>query len=139
MQIQPQSLQITSILFFVSFCYFLLYSKKNITEIILGILIFITFIISQLFWYNPIQYSTIHQIDALIAKTTFISFVIYILFIKNLSSSVFFFSLLLIITSFYLFFLSNHYSTIEWCSINHIIYHGLAHIFSFVSSIYAFV
>lgn len=138
MESDPAYLRITNLSLFFSLLFFYLHSKKNIYEYCLAtILLFIIFC-SQLFWSNPIQHSAIHFIDALVAKIGIVCFVFYVIFFKKhpwwgcLFAS---FITVCIITSFYL---SNHYSTIEWCSELHIMFHGFMHMFCYVGTFFAF-
>jgi hypothetical protein len=139
MEIIPQYLKITNSLLALTFIYYIFNSKKNIGENILAILIILIIITSQLFWHNPIHKSNIHIIDAYIAKITIISFIIYILFYKKLSYFHLFIFIILLIIMFYTFYLSDYYSNKNWCCQNHLLYHGIAHIFCFLLSIYAFI
>ena len=102
-------------------------------EYLLASFLIIIIIFSQFFWDNPIKQSTIHKIDALIAKIVTFSFILYTLLYKFKFS--YLLLLLAIATSFYL---SNHYSTQEWCCNEHIFWHGSLHIFGFISTFYAF-
>jgi hypothetical protein len=129
---------ITNLSLFFSLLFFYLNSKKNIYEWILAVLLSLIIICSQLFWSNPIQHSLIHRIDAIVAKVSIVCFFIYIMFFKRhpwwgcLTAG---FIMVCIATSFYL---SNHFSTIEWCSEEHIMFHGLMHIFCYIGTFYAF-
>jgi hypothetical protein len=131
-------LKITNLLLFFSLLYFYFQSKKNIYECILAFMLLLIIICSQLFWSNPIQNSFIHIIDALVAKVTIICFVIYIFFFKKktwlgIPSAIIILSC--ICSSFYL---SNLYSTEEWCSEIHIVFHGIMHLFCFIGTFFAF-
>jgi len=129
---------ITNLSLFFSLLFFYLHSKKNIYEYFLALILVCIIICSQLFWSNPIQYSLIHQVDALVAKIGIFCFIFYIVFFKKhpwwgcLSAG---FITVCIISSFYL---SNHFSTIEWCSESHILFHGLMHLFCYIGTFFAF-
>jgi Ca2+/Na+ antiporter len=139
MHIRPQYLQLTSSLLLVTFAFFLFNSKKNICEIVLASLLLLTFILSQLFWSNPIRYSKIHKLDAIIAKFTLISFILYVFLFKQLSFLHFNLFLLLLCFMFYFFYYSHCHSCKEWCSNFHLYYHGLAHICCCITALYAFI
>jgi len=139
MELKPQYLKITNALLVLTLLYYILNSKKNIGENVLAILIIFILITSQIFWTKPLRYSNIHIIDAYIAKITIISFIIYILFYKIISYFHLFTFIILLLIMFYTFYLSNYYSNKNWCCHNHLLYHGISHIFCFLLSIYAFI
>jgi hypothetical protein len=125
---------ITSSSILISFFYSLFYSNTNI----LSFLLLSTYYFSQLFWSNPIQYSLIHKIDSVIAKTSISYFIIYTLTYKELTYLLYYSYLFIILNIFIMSYLSNIESTKKWCSDKHILYHGLLHIFCFIGSFYAF-
>jgi len=122
----------TNLLLIISILYLLFNGQKNKPwiEYVLAMFLVATIICSQLFWKNPIQQSTIHKIDAIVAKIVISSFIIYTLLYKYKFG--FLIVLLAIAVSFCL---SNHYSKKEWCCNNHIFCHGLLHFF--VSLLYS--
>ena len=73
----------TNLLLVISLIYFYLYSNKNWIETALAALLVATIITSQYFWRNPLRGTSLHKIDATIAKLCIFSFIIYTLFIKN--------------------------------------------------------
>ena len=109
--------------------------EKNILAFVLCI----CFILSQLFWYNPVRDSFIHKMDARVAKLNAFLFISYTLFYKNLSGFVLFLSLLLGVLTTYAFYRSNYYSCKEWCCDEHLFNHGLIHIAAFFSMLLAFI
>jgi len=127
----------TNILLIISIEYFIfntIYSNKILKiEFFLACLLILTIICSQLFWNNPIKNSIIHKIDAFISKIVICLFILYTIIYKFTIG--FLIILVAIIISFYF---SNYYSNKEWCSNNHIICHGLLHIFCFIGTIYTF-
>jgi uncharacterized membrane protein YgaE (UPF0421/DUF939 family) len=126
-------LRYTNLLLVIPILYFLFSKKKPIAEYILAIMLVFIIITSQLFWNNPIKQSQIDTIDSIIAKIVMISFCLYIVSYK------FKFSFLLVLLAICIsFYFSNYYSNQEWCSNEHIIYHGILHIFCFVATFYAF-
>jgi len=71
-------------LLIISISYFLSQELKNkqLVEYVLASFLIITIILSQTFWNNPIKHSSIHKIDAIIAKIVILSFILYTLFYK---------------------------------------------------------
>jgi uncharacterized membrane protein YgaE (UPF0421/DUF939 family) len=130
--IQHHHLCYTNLLLIISFIYGLLHYKSWIECILLSILI-LTMICSQLFWNNPIQHSTIHKVDAIIAKIAIFSFILYTLWYKFKLSYLF-----VLFAMFVSFYFSHHYSRQEWCSHQHLCCHGSSHIFCFIATFYAF-
>lgn len=123
----------TNLLLAISVVYFLINEDKPLFEYILAGFLVITIILSQLFWNNPIKGSKIHKIDAFFAKIVIFSFILYVLLFKF---HIIFLFILFFIALF--FYFSNYYSSLEWISKKHVIFHGLLHIFCFLGTIYAF-
>jgi len=136
---KPQILRITNSLLLLSFLFFLQFSEKNICEIILAGCLVITIIVSQLFWKNPIKHSTIHRIDGIVAKISLVLFIGYVTFYKKIDSMLFYLFLIIMVWMIYFFLLSDFNSRKEWCCNNHILYHGMSHIFCFAGSLFAFM
>jgi hypothetical protein len=123
---------ITSLFFLLGFFYYLLYSKKNVSENVLGITLFITFVVSEIFWFNPERFSISHKIDGFIAKVTLWMFLIYTIFYKNLENSakifyIFAFGMLCVT-----FYYSNLNSSLDWCCDEHVLYHMFFHLITFI-------
>jgi len=139
--IKPQYLKITNLLLFISFIFFIINSKKIIHEVLLGLCLLASIIMSQLFWNNPKKYSIVHRVDAYVAKFSISYFIIYTLLCKNLQiSMVLFYSYIVSLFGiFFSFYMSNYYSSREWCCSNHIYCHGMLHICCFIASLYAFL
>ena len=97
------------------------------------------YMVSQIFWNNPVRWSIIHKIDGVINKLSILLFIGYILYYKKMDISMTYAFMLIITRMIYFFILSNHYSTREWCCYKHIIYHGMSHILCFAGSLYAFL
>jgi hypothetical protein len=133
-----QYLRYTSMLLLISIAYFLctIPDIKNHpkVEFILAIFLLVTLVCSQLFWDHPIQHSTIHKIDAIVAKIVIFSFIVYTLMYK------FKISYLLVLAAIFIsFYYSHKYSRQEWCSTNHLCCHGLMHLFCFIATFYTFI
>jgi hypothetical protein len=139
MNIPPQILRITNSLIIISFLFFLQFSEKNMWEKILAGCSIIILISSQLFWANPVRYSTIHRIDGIVAKITVLSFIGYVTFYKKIDPILLYLFMILVVWMMYFFLLSNFYSNKEWCCNKHILYHGMSHIFCFICSLFAFL
>jgi hypothetical protein len=129
---------ITGSSMFLSFLYYLKYSRKNIHENVLGGSLMTTFVCSEIFWYNPIRFDIIHRIDGFVAKTSISYFIVYTLTCKELEYLYYYSYLCIMFGIFSSFYLSNRESSKEWCSDKHIMYHSLLHFFCFIGSLYAF-
>jgi len=138
---KPHHLKITNFLLGISFIFFIINSKKNINEVLLGLCLIASILMSQLFWNNPKKYSLIHKVDAYVAKFSISYFIIYTLLGKKLQKSrVLFYSYIVCLFGiFFSFYMSNYYSSKEWCCSNHIYCHGILHLCCFIASLYAFL
>jgi membrane-associated HD superfamily phosphohydrolase len=130
----------TNLLLIISMFFFLYKTKTrrpqptNKLEYFLATSLIATIIFSQLFWNNPIKYSKIHKIDAIIAKIVISSFILYTIIYK------FKFSYLLVLSAIAIsFYFSNHFSSQEWCSNKHLCCHGSLHLLCFIATFYAFL
>lgn len=135
----PNSLRITSSLFVISILYFTFFaSKEGWIEYGLAVCLIITIVFSQLFWINPIKDSLIHKWDAIIAKIVIAYFILYTILyqLTDWFSAILYGFVLICMAVF--FFLSNYYSSKEWCCEKHLEYHGLLHIFAFFATFFAF-
>lgn len=137
--LRPSYLCITSGLSFISVGLYLFTNNKNIEKNILTISLFFCLVLSQLFWYNPIQRSPLHKIDAFVAKVTIFLFIVYTLFYKNLSMLVVFFYILLGILTILAFYRSDCFSNKEWCCDDHLFNHGLLHVSAFFATLYVYL
>jgi hypothetical protein len=137
--LQPHYLCVTSGLFSISLILYAFTNEKGFEKNVLAFVLFICFLFSQFFWYDPIKGSLIHRVDAIIAKITAVLFVIYTFLYKNLPSGVLFLYVLLGILSMVAIYRSDYFSTIEWCSDDHLVNHSLLHIAGFFASLYVFL
>jgi hypothetical protein len=113
---------------------------NNNFEIILLLLLSSNLVWSILFWNNGKKKSLEHKIDGFLAKLSLILFIYYILFIKEnipRKHKTFLLGILSIVILLYYF--SNKYSSIEWCSTKHIITHSIFHVSIASGSIIAFI
>jgi len=107
-----------------------IFLNKNNTNLIekgCGVLNFSLFITSEFFWVNPIRYGLFHRIDGVVAKTTFLYFLVYTLNKNNLSMQhliEYYFTILLFLATFYG---SNYFSSRIWCCKKHLFFHVLLH------------
>ena len=139
MIIHPYYLCATSLLLVFTLIFFIVNSNKNVAECYLSICLLATIFFSQLFWRNPIKNSLIHRIDAIIAKISFISFILYTILYKNLNIYLLVSYILIMVGGLYTFYNSHKYSSEEWCCNNHLIYHGCSHLLCFIGSFCAFL
>ena len=101
------------------------------SDTLLSLLLLLTFCFSQMFWSNPIQGSTIHQCDAIIAKCVIAVFVCLTPW-----SPLYIFILGCMAVAFYY---SHTHSSVSWCCEPHLFYHGLLHMFSAYAATFAFI
>jgi hypothetical protein len=131
----PTYLCNTHSLLLLTIIFFIFYVKnKSPFEYILAGLLVVSILLSQMFWSNPIQHSRIHRIDAVVAKLTIATFILYTLLYK------FRYSYLLVLSALFItFYWSHSYSSQEWCSEQHIVWHGIFHVWCVIASFYAFL
>lgn len=125
-------LQLTSSLLLISFVFYLWHSKKNYCETALAFLLIPTWILAVLFWHDPVKNSLLHKMDARMAKITILFFILYT---SQKPSPAFFVVVALALSAFCL---SHHFSK-EWGGRNHLLFHAFAHIFGFMTTLFAFV
>ena len=129
----------TNLMLIISLIYFYFYSNKNWIETTLAVMLVATIITSQYFWRNPLRGTSLHKIDAIIAKLCIFSFIIYTLFIKNGANyTLLIYSILLVYIGLAAWF-SHHYSRLRWCSQEHIKSHAFLHYFCFLATFFAFI
>jgi len=87
-----------------------------------------------LFWYSPIQHGIMHKIDKIIViYTAFLTIgymLFYTLFCKKTHRYIWFLYGIVLASCSYFLYLSNYYSSIEWCSRDHIVSHFWFHLFA---------
>jgi len=119
---------------------FVLYRELlSIFEYILVAFIIFNIVASVLFWYNGNKHSGFHIVDGIFAKTSLITFIVYILFFKNIPYYMILLFLLLLSNVLYFLYYSNYYSAIKWCSEQHIFHHAMFHACASMGAIYAFM
>jgi hypothetical protein len=130
----------SSSFFIAPFLYLYLFVEKpDFYELLLSVLLLFNFVLSVMFWHNPIKRSFVHRIDGFMAKLIVVLMFIYIAFIKEIE---YFYKF--IFYGFYLLFismarLSNIFSRKEWRSRTHIFYHFLMHLCGIFGFFIAFI
>jgi hypothetical protein len=111
--------------------------REPIDEV-LAFLVILVVITSQFLWTGPIKGSRSHRIDSYVTKTAILIF-ISITFERGFSNIWWEMSYMTVIGMMALaFWLSNHYSSIEWNSREHILSHSMVHYWGLIGSLYAF-
>jgi predicted membrane channel-forming protein YqfA (hemolysin III family) len=134
----PQYLAVTSLLMLLPLSFFANKSKKPLEEKILAGFLLISACLSSTFWINPVQKSTIHYYDRIIAKISIFLFSLYILFVKEIAVQWKVLYLLIYSVGLFIFYKSNSYSSKQWCSEKHIFCHVIFHIFIIYGAMIAF-
>jgi hypothetical protein len=157
----PNYLCITStflsipILYYIFKTYGVKLSKISVIEFGLASMLFIAMCVSYWFWSNPVKNGISHNIDGIIAKITICVFLFYVLFYKELREEYKYsksaapermrnnfvcigFILLLVLLVFFAL-MSHRASSKEWCSSEHLFYHGGMHLVAASSAFYAFI
>jgi len=97
-------------------------------------LLFLTCLLSIVFWLKPIQNGTAHKFDGFFAKLSVFVFSAYICFYKYhdyLDILTFLLCFMMMTNSF---ILSNSCSKYKWCSLNHVINHFFFHVIIIITS-----
>ncbi len=115
-----------------------IYKRRNSWENYLIGLVSINFVLSVLFWMNPVKQSWIHRIDATFAKISLIMFTTYIMFIKSISSRrKLAYTIALSFVAIMAFF-SDAFSKQEWLCRDHVMSHFAFHVFASTGTLFAF-
>jgi hypothetical protein len=115
-----------------------IYERKNELENGLAGLVFVNFVLSVMFWMNPIKQSWIHMIDAAFAKISLFMFTAYIMFFKTVGSRrKFAYTIALSFVATMAFF-SNVFSRQEWLCHEHVMSHFAFHVFASTGTLFAF-
>jgi len=91
---------------------------------------------SAMFWANHRRNSTLHLIDAFLARVGITTVIVYKCFVNTTNFWLF---SLLTATTFYFVYMSNVASNTKWGSREHMIYHTYSHIFIIMSGVVAFL
>jgi len=115
-----------------------IYERKNVWEHGLAGLLFINFVLSVMFWMNPVKQSWIHWTDAVFAKMSLLAFTVYIMFIKPIMSRrKIAYTIALSYVAIMAFF-SNVYSRQDWVCHEHVMSHFAFHVFASMGTLFAF-
>jgi hypothetical protein len=113
--------------------------KMDRCRIFLAILLLINVCLSFLFWINPVKNSVIHLCDGLFAKLSVIVFSFYVFFIKQVHIFIKIYFAMMLLFALYCFYYSNKYSSIEYCTNEHVTCHSIFHMWVGLGCIVAFV
>jgi hypothetical protein len=109
-----------------------LFQTRDKLEIVFDCLLFLTFIVSAIFWMNPVRNGIRHKFDSVFAKVSMTLFTFYTFFYKNKNGLDNMIYLLGFFMTLSMFMLSNSCSRLKWCSQNHIITHFSFHLIIFI-------
>jgi Ca2+/Na+ antiporter len=139
MAFQPHHfLCITNFLMLVPIYEVYIKNKRSIFEIFLSCLLVVAFIFSQLFWLNPIRFSIEHKIDVTWARVVTFFFITYTILLKKHSFNKFLQYVFICFCLCFTFYWSNYFSSRDWCSLLHLLFHVYFHTFAFLGSLFAF-
>jgi hypothetical protein len=129
-------LQLSAVTFLIPVAYFLLYTAKKYA---LATALIVVCVSSQLFWRNPVENSTTHCIDALIAKITIFGFILYtVSYTLCTIHRIISYAAIMVITGITAL-VGDRYSSNKWCSSGHIYSHAMLHLFGTMGAMYAFL
>lgn len=115
-----------------------IYKRRNSWENYLIGLVSINFVLSVMFWINPVKHSWIHRIDAIYAKISLLAFTLYIMFIKSISSRRKLAYTIALSFVVIMAFFSDEFSKKEWLCRDHVMSHFAFHVFASVGTLFAF-
>jgi hypothetical protein len=103
--------------------------EKNMARRVLATLLGINILVSTLFWSHPIPHSIIHRLDAFFGRLSGLVFGIYmaITTLTKQARALFF---ILLFDAILAFYMSDYYSSRDWCCLGHINWHMLFHAFT---------
>jgi len=119
---------LSSLAMFIPILFYFFYLTFSYVYTFLSILIISNILVSILFWKDAIQHGIFHRIDAILARITFICSIGYILLFKTMSPYGWFLLGMILGKVGFFIYLSNYYSSIKWCSPDHIYHHLLFHL-----------
>ena len=96
-------------------------------------------ITSVLFWYNPVKYGWTHSLDKCVVVSFAILSIGYVLFCKKMHRILWFLYGAILTFCAYFLSMSHYYSSLEWCSREHILYHLVLHFFGNTSIWFVFL
>jgi len=124
----PQILCLSSLGMFIPILYYIFYREYSHTYTFLATLILSNIMASILFWKDARQYGFFHKIDGILARISFVCSLGYILLFKTMAPMEWFLLGMILGKVGYYIYLSNEYSSKEWCSPVHIYHHILFHL-----------
>ena len=128
----------TNLLLVFSLVYFYCNSTKNWIECVLAVLLVAIILSSQIFWRNPIRGTSVHTIDAIIAKVCISAFIAYTIAFKLQYDDIAIVYGILLLGIVVSAGLSGYFSNKRWCSPAHIHSHAFLHYFCFIATFFAF-
>jgi len=124
----PQILCLSSLGMFLPILFYIYYRSYSHIYTFLSILILSNIIASILFWKDAEPYGFFHKIDAILARISFICSLGYILLYKNMTPIGWFLLGMILGKAGFYIYLSNEYSSKEWCCPEHIYHHFMFHL-----------
>jgi hypothetical protein len=125
---QHSILCLSSLGAFLPILVYIFYREYSHMYTFFSIMILSNIIASIFFWKDAIKNGVSHKIDGILARIIFICSLGYILIYKTMSPFTWFlFGMILGKIGFYIY-LSNEYSSREWCSTEHIYHHLFFHL-----------
>jgi hypothetical protein len=118
----------SSFLFLIPVYLLICISQKGTYEFLLMFLVSCNFLFSVLFWSNPVKFSKQHIWDAFFARLTGIYIFLYVVCLKGFSllhKLTFFLNLM---STMILIYFSDYYSSMFWCSQEHVYSHFAFHL-----------
>jgi|LakMenE18May11ns_1017448.scaffolds.fasta_scaffold9553787_2 hypothetical protein len=128
----------TNLLLLLSLVYFYYQSDKNLAECVLAFLLISVIISSQIFWRNPTRGTSIHKLDAMIAKVCILSFIFYTILFKLHTDELAVLYAILLVFILTAAGLSSYYSSKRWCGPSHLNSHAFLHYLCFIATFFAF-
>lgn len=114
------------------------YKQQNDWERLLALLVIANFILSVLFWMNPVKRSLTHRIDAIFAKVSLFAFTIYIMFMKPIAARRKIAYIIALSFVAIMAFFSDIFSRQNWLCREHVMSHFAFHIFASTGTLFAF-
>jgi hypothetical protein len=103
--------------------------EKNMARRVLATLLGINILVSTLFWSHPIPHSIIHRLDAIFGRLSGVIFGIYMVIRPALSKKARALFFILLFDAMIAFYMSDYYSSRDWCCPEHINWHMIFHAF----------
>ena len=120
-------LVLTSHMFLTPVGFYISTQKQTHLQNLLAILLTTNYAFSSLFWWYPIKHNIIHKCDIMLAKLSFVSFIVYTLGSPKVSNESKILFLLILRQTLNTFNHSHRISSKDWCSIEHIKCHAIFH------------